>query len=73
MFPSDVDLVKEEMSEEDSQAPSRLVEEVEDPNQDYAPLSLSQCYKMIIPPVADLLDEPEIISFPFCTTFHLQR
>ena len=62
LFPSDINLVTQELSQGDSQAPSRLVEEDED--QDHAPLSLSQCYKMIIAPVADLLDEPEIIVVP---------
>ena len=62
LFPSDIRLVTQELSQEDSQAPSRLVEEDED--QDRAPPSLSQCYKMIITPVADLLDEPEIIVVP---------
>ena len=71
LFPSDVDLVKEEMSKEDSRPPSRLVEEDEDPDQDYAPPSLSQCYKMIIAPVADLLDEPEIIIVPDRVLFNV--
>ena len=62
LFPSDINLVTQELSQEDSHAPSRLVEEDED--QDGSPLSLSQCYKMIITPVADLLDEPEIIVVP---------
>ena len=62
MFPSDINRVTQELSPEDSQTPSRLVEEDED--QDYAPPSLSQCYKMIIAPVTDLLDEPEIIIVP---------
>ena len=62
LFPSDIDLKAQELSQEDSQAPSRLVEEDED--QDRAPRTLSQCYKMIIAPVADLLDGPEIIVVP---------
>ena len=64
LFPSDINRVKCKMSHKDSQESSRLVEEDEDQNHDYAPPTLSQCYKMIIVPVADLLDEPEIIIVP---------
>ena len=62
LFPSDINLVTQELSQEDGQASSRPIEEDED--QDRAPRTLSQCYKMIITPVADLLDEPEIIVVP---------
>jgi len=41
----------------------RLVEEGEDENQRPDP-SLAQCYKMLIAPVADLLDSPELIIVP---------
>ena len=44
--------------------PSRPVEEDEDEDQYSEPPSLTQCHKMIIDPVADLLDQPEIIIVP---------
>ena len=63
LFPLDIySCTKQELSQEDSQASPRLVEE--DEHQEDAPPSISQCYKMIIAPVADLLDEPEIIIVP---------
>ena len=63
LFPLDIySCTKQELSQQDSQASPRLVEEDEDLED--APPSLSQCYKMIIAPVADLLDEPEIIIVP---------
>ena len=40
----------------------RLLEDDEDDN--YEPPNLAECYKMIIAPVAKLLDEPEIIIVP---------
>ena len=43
---------------------SRLVEEEEDENQHPGPPTLAQCYQMIIAPVADLLEEAEIIIVP---------
>ena len=46
-----------ESSLEDSRAPFRQ-------NQNHERTSFSHCYKMIIAPVADLLDEPEIIIAP---------
>ena len=51
-------------SQVDDHAATRLVEETEDESQYPEPLSLSQCYEMIIAPVADLLDEREIIIVP---------
>ena len=62
LFPLDISCTKQGLSQEDSQVSPRLVEEDED--QEDAPPSISQCYKMIIAPVADLLDEPEIIIVP---------
>ena len=63
LFPLDIySCTKQELSQEDSQASPRLVEE--DEHQEDAPPSISKCYKMIIAPVADLLDEPEIIIVP---------
>ncbi|XP_078364055.1 tetratricopeptide repeat protein 28-like [Oculina patagonica] len=49
--------------QEDGQASFRLVEEEEDQSKNRVP-SLSLCYKMIIAPVADLLEEPEIVIVP---------
>ena len=40
------------------------VTEDDDENQFHEPPSLSECHKMIIAPVVDLLDEPEIIIVP---------
>ena len=50
-------------SQEDSLAACRLVEEVEDEDQGTQP-SLSLYYKLIIAPVADVLEETEIIIVP---------
>ena len=52
-----------ESSQQDSMAASRLVEDEEDKNQQPVP-TLSECYQMIIAPVANFLDEPEIIIVP---------
>lgn len=51
-----------ESTHKDSAATIRLVE-VEDENQHPDP-SLSQCHKMLIAPVIDLLDEPELVIVP---------
>ena len=48
--------------EESPAGPFRLIEEEED-NQDHVS-SLSLCHKMIISPVDDLLEEPEVIIVP---------
>ena len=63
-LPSNADRVAHESPHEDCPTTSCLVEEDEDENQTDEPLSLSQCYKLIIVPVADLLDEPEIVIVP---------
>ena len=52
-------------SQEDSLAASRLLEEDEDEEQHPEPPSLAQCHIMIITPVVDLLEEPEIIIVPY--------
>ena len=60
-------ILPEEQCEDRALFPSeinRLVEEDEDEVERHAPPSLSQCYKTIIAPVADLLGEPEIIVVP---------
>lgn len=49
-------------SQEDILPSCRIVEEEEE-NHDHEP-SLAQCYKMIIAPVVDLLEESEIIILP---------
>ena len=62
-FPSNVIRPTCKSSQEDSLAASRLVEKEEYENQQPDP-TLAECYKMIIAPVADLLDEAEIIIVP---------
>ena len=52
-----------ESSEQDSVAASRLVEEYTEEEQKPVP-TLAECYNMIIAPVADLLDKPELIIVP---------
>ena len=51
-------------SQSDSFESFRLIEEDEDENQDSKPLTLADGYNMIIAPVADLLQESEIIIIP---------
>ena len=65
LSPSNISHLTCESSHECSQEVSRpIVTEDDDENQFHEPPSLSECYKMIIAPVADLLDEPEIIIVP---------
>ena len=64
LFPSIAGHQTRESCQEDSQAACRLIEEDEDDYQHTEPPSLAECYQMIIAPVADLLDEPEIIIVP---------
>ena len=64
LFPSNDDYVKEASSREEELAVFRPVEEDEGESQYIDPPNLSQCYKMIIAPVANLLVEPEIIIVP---------
>ena len=64
LFPSIAGHQTRESCQEDSQATCRLIEEDEDDYQHTEPPSLAECYQMIIAPVADLLDEPEIIIVP---------
>ena len=63
LFPSDASLLTRESSQGDGPIASRPVE-LEDDNRYLEPPNLSQCYNMIFAPVADLLDEPEIIIVP---------
>ena len=64
LFPSQANCLAPNSPQENGPAASRLLEEDEDENQD-GPLTFAQCYKMIIAPVADLLDKPEIIIVPY--------
>ena len=64
LFPSNASYLKQASSSEDEATVFRPVEEDGDENQYIDPPNLSQCYKMIIGPVADLLVEPEIIIVP---------
>ena len=51
-------------SQSDSFESLRLIEEEEDENHDSKPLTLADGYKVIVAPVADLLQESEIIIVP---------
>ena len=65
LSPSHITHLTCESSHECSQEATRpIVTEDDDETQFRRPPSLSECYKMIIAPVADLLDEPEIIIVP---------
>ena len=64
LFPSNDGYVKETSSSGEGLAVFRPVEEDDDESQYIDPPNLSQCYKMIISPVANLLVEPEIIIVP---------
>jgi len=66
LFPSYASHLTRASSRENGVATFRLVEEdeEEDVNEHLEPPTLAQCYKMIIAPVADLLEEPKIIIVP---------
>ena len=65
LFPSKAGNIKQSSSLVDEPSVLRPVEQAEeDENQYIAPPNLSQCYKMIFGPVANLLVEPEIIIVP---------
>ena len=64
LFPANAGDLSHMSSEKDDLEASRLVEEEEDENQHLEPPTLAQCYQMIIAPVADLLEKPEIIIVP---------
>ena len=64
LFPANAGDLSHMSSEKDGLEASRLVEEEEDENQHLEPPTLAQCYQMIIAPVADLLEKPEIIIVP---------
>ena len=54
---------KHESSQQDGIAAVRMKEDEEDENQQPVP-TLAECYQMIIAPVADLLDQPELVIVP---------
>ena len=65
LFPSKAGNIKQSSSLVDEPSVLRPVEQSEeDENQYIDPPNLSQCYKMIFGPVANLLVEPEIIIVP---------
>ena len=65
LSPSNITHLICESYHECSQEASRpIVTEDDDEDQFHEPPSLSECYKMIIAPVADFLNEPEIIIVP---------
>ena len=65
LFPSKAGNIKQSSSLVDEPSVLRPVEQSEeDENQYIDPPNLSQCYKMIFRPVANLLVEPEIIIVP---------
>ena len=60
---SDVSHPKHESSQQDGIAAVRLIEDEEDENPQPVP-TLAECYQMIIAPVADFLDQPELVIVP---------
>ena len=70
LFPSNAGYVKQASSlEHGPGVVFRPVEQDEDENHHIVPPNLSQCYEMIIEPVANLLVEPEIIIVPDRTLY----
>ena len=63
LFPTDGDQLTGQSSQKDGLSAFRLVEEDDEEDQEPEP-SLSLYYKLIIAPVADLLEEAEIIIVP---------
>ena len=68
LFPSDASHSARQSSLQDSMTNVRLVEEESEEDQKPVP-SLVECYNMIIPPVADLLDKPELLIIPDCILY----
>ena len=60
---SNVSHPKHESSQPDGIAAVRLIEDEEDENPQPVP-TLAECYQMIIAPVADFLDQPELVIVP---------
>ena len=63
-FPSRSVCLTSKSFQRDDDAATRLIDETEDENQYPEPPSLSQCYETIIAPLADFLDQREIIIVP---------
>ena len=63
LFPSNTLQQATESSNEENKVAVRLVEPEEEESPHTHP-TLSECYKMVIAPVVDLLEEPEIIIVP---------
>jgi len=63
LLPSKPNDLTRKSTQRDGSVGVRLVEDEEDEDQQPVP-TLAECYKMIIAPVADFLDEPEIIIVP---------
>ena len=62
--PSNAGCITQASSWSDETLVPRLLEVEDDENQKISSPNFAQCYKMIIAPVADLLDIPEIITVP---------
>ena len=63
LFLSNASNREHKSSHEDSTAAFRLIEDEEDESQQPVP-TLAECYRMIIAPVADFLDQPELLIVP---------
>ena len=63
LFPSDANHSAGQSSQRENMEAVRLVEEESEEDQQPVP-TLAECYNMIIAPVADLLDKPELIIVP---------
>ena len=71
LFPSSFSQLTRESTQEESLAVYRLVEVDKNQSQHPEPPTLAQCYNLIIAPVADLLDEPEITIVPDRCLYHI--
>ena len=70
-FSSFVGQLKEKLSQEDSLPPLRLVEVEEEESKQPEPLTLSEVCNLLIAPVSDLLEGPEIIIIPDRGLYHV--
>ena len=68
LFPSDASHSTGQSSLQVNMAAVRLVEQESEKDQQPVP-TLAECYNMIIAPVADLLDEPELLIAPDCSLY----
>ena len=69
LFPSDASHSARQSSLQDSMTNVRLVEEQSEEDQKLVPSLAAECYNMIILPVADLLDQPELVIIPDCILY----